>query len=46
MFNRALDWMGEHPLITVVLFILLFSGGCSVAIHIGIVDSTTKLMPY
>jgi hypothetical protein len=44
--DKALDWMGNHPLATIVLFILLFTGGCTVAIHVGIVTSQTKLMPY
>jgi len=38
--------MGEHPLMTVVLFVLLFTGGCSVAFQVGIVSSSTKFMPY
>lgn len=46
MFEQFLDWCGEHPLLVMVLFVLCFFGGCSVAVHVGIVDSTTKLMPY
>jgi hypothetical protein len=38
--------MGEHPLIVIVLFIISFFGGCTVAIHVGIVTNQTKLMPY
>lgn len=44
--DKALDWLGEHPFLTLVIFALLFTGGCSVAVHIGIVSSSTKLMPY
>jgi hypothetical protein len=46
LLDEALDWLGAHPLITIVLFIILFFGGCSVAVHVGIVSSQTKLMPY
>ncbi len=46
MLDRILDWMGDHPLIVIALFIICFFGGCSVAIHVGIVTSQTKLMPY
>jgi len=46
LLDEALDWVGEHPLTTIVLFILLFFGGCTVAVHVGIVSSQTKLMPY
>lgn len=44
--EQGLDWVGAHPLLTIILFILLFTGGCGVAFHIGIVSSQTKLMPY
>lgn len=46
MLNKVLDFLGEHPLLTIVIFIVLFFGGCSVAFHIGVVSSSTKLMPY
>jgi hypothetical protein len=38
--------MGKHPLMVIALFIIIFFGGCSVAIHVGIVSDSTKLMPY
>ena len=44
--DGALDWMGNHPLFTIALFIIMFFGGCTVAVHVGIVTSQTKLMPY
>ena len=46
MLNKVLDFLGEHPLIAIILFLLMFSGGCSIAFHLGIVSSSTKLMPY
>ena len=46
MIDRILDWMGEHPLIVIVLFIICYFGGCNIAIHVGIVNEHTKLMPY
>lgn len=46
LLDKALDWMTEHPVITVVLILLLFGGGCGIAVHVGIVSSSTKLMPY
>jgi hypothetical protein len=46
MLDKVLDFIGEHPLLTMVIFIILFFGGCEVAIKIHIVSSSTKLMPY
>jgi hypothetical protein len=46
MINRMLDWMGEHPYLTVILLLLLATGGCSIGIHVGIISKSTKLMPY
>jgi hypothetical protein len=44
--DSILDFLGEHPLLTVAIFIVLFMGGCEVAVKIHIVSSSTKLMPY
>jgi hypothetical protein len=38
--------MGEHPVITVVLLLILLTGGCTIGISIGILSSHPKLMPY
>jgi hypothetical protein len=46
MLDRALDWTGDHPVITVVICLLLLTGGCGISIHVGILSSQTKLMPY
>lgn len=46
LLDEILEFLGEHPLLTILLFILLFFGGCSIAIQVGIVSSSTKLMPY
>lgn len=46
MLDKVLDYLGEHPLFTTLLFAALFLGGCSVAVHFRIVSSSTKLMPY
>lgn len=46
LLDDVLDWMGQHPLLVIVLFVICFFGGCSVAVHIGIVSESTKLMPY
>ena len=45
-FDPIGDFIMEHPLLAVVLFILLFFGGCEVALKVHIVSSQTKLMPY
>lgn len=44
--DSVLDWMGDHPIMTIALFLILFSGGCTVAFHVGIMSTQTKLMPY
>lgn len=46
MLDKILDWMGDHPLLTILIFIIVFFGGMSISIHLGIVTSQTKLMPY
>ena len=46
MIDRILDWLGEHPWVAILLFLLLFFGGCSISIHVGIISHNTKLMPY
>jgi hypothetical protein len=46
MLNKVLDFLGEHPLLTIAIFIVLFFGGCEVAVKVHIVSSSTKLMPY
>jgi hypothetical protein len=38
--------MGEHPIITTVLILILLSGGITISIGIGILSSHPKLMPY
>lgn len=47
---KAVDAVGEfaekHPLFVLVLVILAFFGGCSIGVHLHIVSSSTKLMPY
>ena len=46
-FFESLTWfIEEHPLLTMVIFIILFFGGCEVAVKVHIVSSSTKLMPY
>ena len=46
MLDKILDWMGNHPFWTIVIFTIVFFGGLSISIHIGIITSQTKLMPY
>lgn len=46
LLDDVLDWCGDHPVLTILLFVICFFGGCSVAVHVGIVSSQTKLMPY
>ena len=36
----------KHPFLTMLLFVVLFFGGCEVAVKVHIVSSQTKLMPY
>ena len=44
---ESVDWfIRQHPLLTIFLFVILFFGGCEVAVKIHIVSSSTKLMPY
>lgn len=46
MLQNLIDFLGENPLFTMLLIVVLFFGGCSVAIHFHVVSSSTKLMPY
>lgn len=42
----AKGFASEHPLWTMAIFVALFLGGCSLAVHVRIVSSSTRLMPY
>ena len=46
MLDKVLDFLGDHPLLTLLIFIVLFFGGCEIAVKVHIVSSQTKLMPY
>lgn len=44
---ESADWfIRQHPFLTILLFVILFFGGCEVAVKVHIVSSQTKLMPY
>jgi hypothetical protein len=44
---ESVDWfVRRHPFLAILLFIILFFGGCEVAFKVHIVSSQTKLMPY
>jgi hypothetical protein len=45
-FEALADFASEHPLLTILLFIVLFFGGCGIVLKVHIVSSSTKLMPY
>ncbi len=34
--DRVLEWMSKHPVVTVVLLILLVTGGCAISVSISI----------
>ena len=44
--DKIFDFLGEHPLLTLAIFIVLFMGGCEISVQLHIVSSSTKLMPY
>jgi len=44
--DKVLGFLGEHPLLTLAIFIVLFMGGCEISVRLHIVSSSTKLMPY
>jgi len=44
--DKVLDFFGKHPLFTMLVFVVLFFGGCEAAVKLHIVSSSTKLMPY
>jgi hypothetical protein len=46
VLEKALDFLGEHPLLTLAIFVVLFFGGCEIAVRVHVVSSSTKLMPY
>jgi hypothetical protein len=46
VLDRVLKFVHDYPGLTILLFILLFMGGCEIAVKIHIVSSSTKLMPY
>jgi len=43
LLNNVFDWIGEHPILTVLIGLLLLGGSISISIHLGF---ETKLMPY
>jgi hypothetical protein len=44
---ESFDWfVRQHPFLAMLLFVILFFGGCEVAVKVHIVSSQTKLMPY
>jgi hypothetical protein len=46
LIGEILDFTSEHPFLTMLIIVVLFFGGCGVAVKVHIVSSTTKLMPY
>jgi hypothetical protein len=43
---KIMDTVCENPLLALLLFLVLFFGGCEIAVKIHIVSSSTRLMPY
>lgn len=44
---ESADWfIRQHPILTILLIVILFFGGCEIAVKVHIVSSQTKLMPY
>ena len=46
LVDKILDFLGEHPLLMILIFVIMFFGGCEIAVKVHIVSSSTKLMPY
>jgi hypothetical protein len=46
LYNAALDFTAEHPFLTMLIFVVLFLGGCEVSFKVHIISASTKLMPY
>lgn len=40
------DFVSDHPILSILIFLVLFCGGCDLAVKVHIISSTTKLMPY
>jgi hypothetical protein len=46
VLDEILKFTEEHPFLTMLIFVVLFFGGCGVAVKVHIISSSTKLMPY
>jgi len=46
ILDEIADFILDHPILSILIFLVLFCGGCDLAVKIHIVSSTTKLMPY
>jgi uncharacterized membrane protein len=46
MYERFLNWCGDHPFLTLGLFALVFVIVFGLAVQTGIITEHTKLMPY
>jgi hypothetical protein len=45
-FESMMNFVDEHPLLTILLVMVLLIGGCGIAVKVHIISSSTKLMPY
>jgi hypothetical protein len=46
IFDEIMKFTEEHPFLTMLIFVVLFLGGCEVAFKVHIISASTKLMPY